>query len=179
MIANVPYIDQVIKGRVLFLSLLSKLSIFSNFFPFFLYKTETLRLYPQGSTLNRRAKNDYQIAGTDFVLKKGDRIEIPSYAIQRDPEYYPNPDKFDPDRFESNEVKKRHQMTFLAFGDGPRNCIAYRFAMMQINIALIILLNAFEFSTCSKTIESIVFDPHRGYLTTDNGIYLQLEPIDY
>lgn len=48
---------------------------------------------------------------------------IPVHAIQRDPEIYPDPDKFDPDRFLENNVKDRHPMTFMGFGAGPRICI--------------------------------------------------------
>lgn len=45
-------------------------------------------------------------------------VWIPTHAIQHDPENYPNPDKFDPDRFTAEEVRKRNPLLFLSFGDG-------------------------------------------------------------
>lgn len=71
--------------------------------------------------LNRIAKRNYTVPGTDIVIEKGTPIIIPAYAIQMDPEYYPNPEKFDPERFGSEEKKTRDPMTWLPFGDGPRN----------------------------------------------------------
>ena len=63
------------------------------------------------------------MAGTDQVIEKGTWIKVPVHAIHQDPTYYPEPEKFDPERFDSAEVKKRHPMTWLPFGDGPRGCI--------------------------------------------------------
>ena len=47
-------------------------------------------------------------------------------GIQHDPEYYPNPEKFDPERFSEANKSKRRPCTFLPFGDGPRNCIGMK-----------------------------------------------------
>lgn len=99
---------------------------------------------------------------------------MPVIGVHHDPEYYPNPDIFDPERFEPSEVKKRHAMTWIPFGDGPRSCIGTRFGLMQIQIALILLLTNFEFLSCSKTIESIVAHPKRAFLSSNRDVYLKL-----
>lgn len=99
----------------------------------------------------RKANQDYRIPGTNTVIEKGKMFFIPIHAIHYDPEYYPNPDNFDPDRFSCEEKTKRDAMTWIPFGNGPRNCIGMRFGMMQTRIGLIILLNNFEFSIKSRS----------------------------
>lgn len=73
--------------------------------------------------LQRETSNDYQLSGTDKKLPKGTQIIIDVLGIHRDPVHYPSPEKFDPDRFLDEEKAKRHNYTFLPFGEGPRNCI--------------------------------------------------------
>lgn len=89
-------------------------------------QTETLRKYPPLATLNRNTKNTYKVPGTNDVIEKGTPIIIPLYAIHQDPEYYPEPEKFNPDRFSDEAVKQRDAMAWLPFGDGPRNCIGMK-----------------------------------------------------
>lgn len=92
-------------------------------------------------------------------------------------EYYPDPEKYDPERFSSEEVKKRHPMTWLPFGEGPRNCIGLRFGMMQARIGLIYMLNNFKFVQCSKTQVPVVFGASPIVLGPKDGIYLKIEPL--
>ena len=136
-----------------------------------------MRKYPPVANLNRRTKNDYHVPGTKIVLEKGLSVIIPAYAIQRDPENYPEPEKFNPDRFEPEEVKKRDAMTWLPFGDGPRNCIGLRFGMMQARIGLVTLLNNFEFELGSKTTVPLTFEHNQFILSPVGGVYLKLKSI--
>lgn len=66
---------------------------------------------------------DYTLKETNLKIKKGIRITIPLYGIHYDPEYYPDPERFDPDRFTEEGKQSRHHYTWLPFGEGPRNCI--------------------------------------------------------
>lgn len=61
--------------------------------------------------------------GTDFILPKGTQVSIAVAGIHHDPEYYPDPEKFDPERFSEENKNKRPACTYLPFGDGPRICI--------------------------------------------------------
>ncbi|GBO16738.1 hypothetical protein AVEN_142419-1 [Araneus ventricosus] len=60
--------------------------------------SETLRLYPSFSRLERVAGADYKLGSTGLVISKGTTLVIPVYALQRDPKLYPDPNRFDPDK---------------------------------------------------------------------------------
>ncbi|KAK9307618.1 hypothetical protein QLX08_002207 [Tetragonisca angustula] len=92
---------------------------------------ETLRKYPILPMLNRRAMVNYTFRDMKITIPKGTKIWVPVYGIQHDPNIYPDPEKFDPERFNDDAAAARHPMSFLPFGDGPRNCIGARFAHYQ------------------------------------------------
>lgn len=101
-------------------------------------------------------------------------IHIPTYAIHHDPEYYDNPDEFDPNRFTSEEIELRPSTTFIPFGTGPRNCIATRFAMLESRISLIKLLQNFEFSICSRTQIPLKYSPQKFVLSPSCSTWLKV-----
>jgi cytochrome P450 family 6 len=84
---------------------------------------ETLRKYPPLPLLTRKCVRDYKIPGTDLIIEKGTGILIPVLGIHYDKEYYPDPEKFDPERFTEENKKSRHHYAHLPFGEGPRICI--------------------------------------------------------
>lgn len=73
--------------------------------------------------LDRLCSKDYQIPDTNIVLKKYTRVNVAVLGVHRDPEFYPNPEVFDPDRFAPENKSSIPSCTYLPFGDGPRNCI--------------------------------------------------------
>lgn len=77
---------------------------------------ETLRKYPPVGNTLRKVTKEYKVPDTDIVLKKGINVLANIYGIHRDPDYYPNPDVFDPDRFTQENIAKRHPMAFIPFG---------------------------------------------------------------
>jgi cytochrome P450 family 6 len=86
---------------------------------------ETLRKYPPAAMLNRICVKEYHIPNTDTVIEEGTPVVISLLGLQRDPEYFSDPLKFDPERFgTSNNITP---YTYLPFGDGPRNCIGVHF----------------------------------------------------
>lgn len=84
---------------------------------------ETLRKYPPLPFLNRKCSRDYKVPNSNYTIKKGDKLRFSVMGIHRDDRYYPDPEKFDPERFSENEKAKRPPMTFIPFGEGPRICI--------------------------------------------------------
>jgi len=89
---------------------------------------ETMRKYPPVQALARVCTKQFRVPGTDLDLDVGTAVLIPVYAIHHDPQYYPEPDTFDPDRFAKDGDggggdNGRPAGVFLPFGDGPRICI--------------------------------------------------------
>lgn len=112
-----------------------------------------------------------------MVIEKDTFVLVPTYSIHKDPEYYPQPEIFDPERFSEEQTKARHPCAYLPFGDGPRNCIGMRFARMQTAIGIISLIRNFKFSTCSKTEIPFINDEENIFLVPKNGIHLKVEKI--
>ena len=98
--------------------------------------SETLRLYPPAIRLERQCTKDYRLPGTDVTVPRGMIVQIPAFVIHRDPKYYPDPLKFDPDRFLPEQKEQRDPTAYMPFGAGPRNCIAMRFALFEAKVAL-------------------------------------------
>jgi cytochrome P450 family 6 len=88
---------------------------------------ETLRKYPPATTLQRECNKSVRLHGTDVIVEKGTQVVIPVMALHHDPKYYPDPDRFDPERFSEVEKKKRPHFSYLPFGEGPRICIGTSF----------------------------------------------------
>jgi cytochrome P450 family 6 len=136
--------------------------------------SETLRKYPPFPILNRECTKDYKIPGTDVVLEKGLATVIPVLALHHDPKYYPEPERFDPERFNEEEKAKRHQYVYLPFGEGPRICIGMRFGLMQTKVGLVSLLSKYQLSVSKKTQIPVVFDPKSFNLLPLGGMWLQI-----
>ncbi|KAF2892145.1 hypothetical protein ILUMI_14028, partial [Ignelater luminosus] len=83
----------------------------------------TLRKYPPIPILCRCCTEPYRIPNSDVVIDKNVHVYIPIIGIQHDTEYYPEPEKFDPERFSFQTKAKRQHYTWLSFGEGPRACI--------------------------------------------------------
>ncbi|XP_068144883.1 LOW QUALITY PROTEIN: cytochrome P450 6a2-like [Drosophila tropicalis] len=140
--------------------------------------SETLRLYTIVPHLERKALSDYKVPGSpNLVIEKDTQIIIPACAYHRDEDLYPNPEKFDPDRFSAEEVASRDSVEWLPFGDGPRNCIGMRFGQMQARIGMAQIINNFKFSTCDQTEMPLIYDPKSLVLGTVHGINLLVERI--
>lgn len=94
-----------------------------------------------------------------------------------DPEIYENPHQFNPDNFSPEMIQKRNQMSWLAFGDGPRNCIGMRFGKVQSRLGVAMLLDKFKFSVAEKTEKPIQYDNTNLLIASKNGVYLNVERV--
>ncbi|XP_060651793.1 probable cytochrome P450 6a14 [Drosophila nasuta] len=138
---------------------------------------ETLRKHSLLPHLQRIAAEDYKVPGTDKIIEKGTTLLIPVHNIHHDPEIYPDPDRFDPSRFEPEAIKARHPYAYLPFGDGPRNCIGDRFGKMQAKIGLVSLLRHFKFGVSDRTEIPLIFSNDGFLRNSKHGIHLKVEKI--
>uniref|UniRef100_A0A8C5ITW3 unspecific monooxygenase n=1 Tax=Junco hyemalis TaxID=40217 RepID=A0A8C5ITW3_JUNHY len=134
---------------------------------------ETLRVYPLGGRIERTCKKDVEINGV--TIPKGVVVTIPPYVLHRDPEYWPNPDEFRPERFSKENKESIDPYTYLPFGAGPRNCIGMRFALLILKVAIVSLLQHFTFQTCKETQIPIKLSSV-GLLAPEHPIILKLVP---
>lgn len=96
---------------------------------------ESMRLYPAGWLMTRKALKDDQLG--DYSVAAGTEIYLSPYFIHRHPRLWEEPDRFDPDRFAPDNVKDRHRMAMLPFSTGPRNCIGALLARVEMQIHLL------------------------------------------
>ncbi|XP_011701419.1 PREDICTED: cytochrome P450 4C1-like isoform X1 [Wasmannia auropunctata] len=102
---------------------------------------ETLRLYPSGYQISRVTGEDVKLQS--YLVPAGTTVLLNIYGVHRDPNFWPNPEIFDPDRFLPEKSRNRHPYSYLPFSAGPRNCIGQRFAMMQMKAMAAPLIHNF------------------------------------
>ncbi|XP_063618744.1 uncharacterized protein LOC134791626 [Cydia splendana] len=144
--------------------------------------SESLRLWPPAVASDRICTKDYNLgrpndkATQDFILKKGEGVNIPVAAIHRDPEYFPNPKKFDPERFSEENKHMIQPFTYLPFGLGPRNCIGSRFALCEVKVMVYQLVQRYELVPCERTTIPCELAKDNFNLRIKGGHWLRLKP---
>ncbi|CAG9859827.1 unnamed protein product [Phyllotreta striolata] len=139
---------------------------------------ETLRMYPIFPIVARECKQDYPIPGTDFTLEKGTFVMVTNMGIQRDPEYYPDPLQFDPERWTYENSLGRPFVANLPFGEGPRICVGKRFGLLQTKLGLITVIKDYKVSLSDKTTQGFQFVSHQLILRKKGDVWLQIQKIN-
>jgi cytochrome P450 len=130
-------IDQVTQGRVPTLDDLQHM-------PFTrMVMDEALRLYPPAWMIMRENLEDDEVGG--YQIPKGYTFMIPVYEIHHDPKLWEEPDAFRPERFSKENAKSHHRFAYFPFGGGPRQCIGNNFALMEMQIIIVMMLQKFRF----------------------------------
>ncbi|XP_030788466.1 cytochrome P450 3A5 isoform X3 [Rhinopithecus roxellana] len=136
---------------------------------------ETLRLFPIAIRLERVCKKDVEINGV--FIPKGAMVVIPTYALHHDPKYWTEPEEFRPERFSKKNKDSIDPYIYTPFGTGPRNCIGMRFALMNMKLALIKVLQNFSFKPCKETQIPLKLG-NQGLLQSEKPIVLKVESRD-
>ena len=103
---------------------------------------ESMRIYPPVWGFSRRAERAAEFDG--YVLPANAYIAVVPYALHRHPDFWPEPERFDPDRFQPNRAKARPSYCYLPFAAGPRTCIGAGMAMLETQLVLAQVLQRFK-----------------------------------
>ncbi|XP_058055812.1 uncharacterized protein LOC131207219 [Anopheles bellator] len=144
--------------------------------------SESLRLWPPAAFLSKVCTVPTEMElfhGKTVSIEQGMPVMIPVWCLHRDPEYYNDPECFNPDRFapEAGGTKLyREKGCYLPFGDGPRQCLGMRFALMQVKRGLFEVVTRYELFVNSKTLQPLKLDPKTFITAPLNGCWLDYKP---
>ncbi|XP_054270863.1 cytochrome P450 6B5-like [Macrosteles quadrilineatus] len=134
---------------------------------------ETLRRWNVNLVLLRQVTEDYKVPKTDLTLQKGTLVEILMSCLHMDPQYFPNPEEFIPERFTENSYKPTS--TFMPFGQGPRICIGVRLAVTMMKVCLARILSEYQLEVSDKMTSPLVLDPQTYYPKVVGGTWLNFK----
>ncbi|KIW95437.1 uncharacterized protein Z519_04021 [Cladophialophora bantiana CBS 173.52] len=117
---------------------------------------ETQRLHNPSFQPARTTKTDVIVPG-GYHLPANSVVVPALYAIHSNPKFWDNPARFDPDRWDTPQVKQRHRCAFLPFATGPRGCIGFNFALQEVKILFAELIYRYELTSESQG--AIEYDP--------------------
>lgn len=109
---------------------------------------ESMRLYPPVWTVGRMAKEALELDGV--AIPAGSLCLMSQYVVHRDPRFYPDPERFDPERWRDGEREKRPKFSYFPFGGGARLCIGERFAWTELILVLATLSQKWSFRPVSN-----------------------------
>nr|QZP43638.1 cytochrome P450 CYP6A20 [Bemisia tabaci] len=135
--------------------------------------SETLRKYPPIGMMQRQCTESFRIPDSSVIVEKGTYVFIPVYGLHHDPAYFPEPEKFIPERF--IEKQSITPYTYLPFGDGPRICIGMRFAQLQMMTVLCNIISNYTVHPCERTVIPVKYDARATFLSPEGGIWLRFQ----
>jgi cytochrome P450 len=134
---------------------------------------EAMRLYPPIWIMERRALEEDTIGG--YTIPAGSSVVISPYVMHRDERFWENPDGFDPERFAPQAVEGRNPHCYIPFGLGQRLCIGNHFALMEAQIILVMIVQAFRL----ELVPGHRVEPKPGItLRSRYGLQMTLHPPD-
>lgn len=104
---------------------------------------ETMRLYPSAPVIGRRSVAEAEVDGVR--IPAGADVLVSPWVTQRHPDYWPDPERFDPSRFTPEAEAGRPRYAWFPFGGGPRACIGQHLSMLESVLGLAVLLREFVF----------------------------------
>lgn len=130
---------------------------------------EILRVYPPVPAVPRRIEKDDKLG--EYQLEGGNDVFISPYLLHRHPDFWEDPEKFDPNRFDKEKERQRHTFAYLPFGGGPRICMGNNFAMMEA--VFIIAMTSQRFKL--KLLPNLKIKPSYKLTYRPNKVLVKLE----
>nr|ACZ97410.2 cytochrome P450 CYP6CT1 [Zygaena filipendulae] len=138
---------------------------------------ETMRIHPPMRALIRRCTNDYKVPNSDLIIEEGTLVFLPVQAYQMDPDIFPDPENFDPERFTAINKANMHPCHWMPFGAGPRKCLGLRQGYIQTKLALIMILQRYELLLDERTEIPIKVKKSSLTYAPETDIWLKLRKI--
>uniref|UniRef100_A0A8C9E753 Thromboxane-A synthase n=1 Tax=Phocoena sinus TaxID=42100 RepID=A0A8C9E753_PHOSS len=132
---------------------------------------ETLRMYPPAFRFTREAAQDCEVLGQH--IPAGAVLEMAVGALHHDPEHWPRPETFDPERFTAEARQHQRPFTYLPFGAGPRSCLGVRLGLLEVKLTLLHVLRKFRFEACPETQVPLQLES-KSALGPKNGVYIRI-----
>lgn len=140
---------------------------------------ETLRLWPPIPGTDRQVTKPYTMNladGRQIEMEVNDVLWLPIMGVHMDPKYWPEPERFDPERFSDTNKKNIQPGTFTPFGSGQRACIASRFALLVAKTVFFDLIRTYRIEQCAKTSNPIVLQRNTINTKAEGGFWVRLRP---
>ncbi|KAK1117067.1 hypothetical protein K0M31_016990 [Melipona bicolor] len=142
--------------------------------------SEALRMHPPTLIVDRVCAKKFELPAAapgyqTATVYPNDNVWIPVLAIHRDPKYFPEPERFDPERFNKENKNNIDPYAYIPFGVGPRKCIGSRFALVETKLLIIHLLVKFVIKPNERTKVPIVYKKVDFTLASKDGFCVTLE----
>ncbi|CAH1408205.1 unnamed protein product [Nezara viridula] len=135
--------------------------------------SETMRKYPILPFVTRVCTSPLTFPD-GFQVEKGDQMILPTWSLQHDPQYFPDPEKFDPERFSEQNKDSIVPYTYLPFGEGPRMCLGMRFGQLQMKVGLVSILRKYNVEPTKDTEIPLTLKARAFSTLPDKGVNLKL-----
>lgn len=158
-------LDSALAGRAPTLADLSRLPYTE------MVMKESMRLYPPAWGIGRRAINEFELGG--YRIPAGTNMFIFQWLTHRDPRFFPDPERFDPERWRDDPVRKGKipRFAYFPFAGGPRVCIGAGFAMMEATLLLASIAQRYRFTLAPDAVVTPLFSVT---LRPKHGLLMQL-----
>jgi cytochrome P450 len=130
---------------------------------------ETLRLYPSFAMIPKDVREDDEIAG--YRVPRGSVVVVSPRLTHRHPEFWPDPERFDPERHAPANAEGRHRFSWIPFSGGSHACIGSAFALLEMKIAIAMIARRYRLRLLRPTSPADMLTPR-----PVGGLHMRLEP---